>query len=70
MHAVLQEVTQYTCYMMGDFNLDLVKYDKHLPTKNFLGVIYTNSFIPTINRPTRVTEDTCTLIDYIYYIIT
>ena len=51
---------------MGDFNLDLLKHDKHLPTEKFLDVMYANSFIPTINRPTRVTKYTCTLIDNIY----
>ena len=51
---------------MGDFNLDLLKHDKHLPTEKFLDVMYANSFTPTINRPTRVTKDTCTLIDNIY----
>ena len=27
MHAVLEKVTQYSCYIMGDFNLDLLKND-------------------------------------------
>ena len=63
---ILEKVTQYPCYIMGDFNLDLLKHDKHLPTEKFLDVMYANSFIPTINRPTKVTKDTCTLIDNIY----
>ena len=28
--------------------------------------MYANSYIPLINRPTRVTRDTCTLIDNIF----
>ena len=66
MHDILEKVTQYPCYIMGDFNLDLLKHDKHVPTEKFLDVMYANSSIPTINRPTRVTKDTCTLIDNIY----
>ena len=33
MHDVLEKGTQYPCYIMGDFNLDLLKHDKHLPTE-------------------------------------
>ena len=36
MHDVLEKVTQYPSYIMGDFNLDLFKHDKHLPTENSL----------------------------------
>ena len=64
--AVKEKVTQYPCYIMGDFNLDLLKHDKHLPMEKFIDVMYANSFIPTINRPTRVTKDTCALIENIY----
>ena len=28
--------------------------------------MYANSYLPMINRPTRVTRDTCTLIDNIF----
>ena len=66
MHSILEKVTRYPCYIMGDFNLDLLKHDKHPPTEKFLDIMHANSFIPIINRPTRVTRDTCTLIDNIY----
>ena len=36
MHIILEKITQYPCYIMGDFNLDLLKYDKHPPLKNSL----------------------------------
>ena len=68
MHDILEKVTQYPCYIMGDFNLGLLKHDKHLPTEKFLDVMYDTSFMPTINRPTRVTKDSCTLSDNIYTI--
>ena len=58
------------CYFMGDFNLDLLKHTLHRPTADFLDVMYSHSFIPLINRPTRVHTDiertTITLIDNIY----
>ena len=66
MHSILEKVTQYPCHIIGDFNLDLLKHDKHPPAENFLDIMYANSFIPMINRPTSLTKDTCTLIDNIY----
>ena len=66
MHSILEKLTQYPCYIMGDFNLDLLKHDQHPPTEKFLKTMIANSFIQIINGPTRVTRDTCTLIDNIY----
>ena len=51
---------------MGDYNLDLMKHDKHPPTEKNLDLMYANCFIPIINRPTKVTMSTCTLIDNIF----
>ena len=65
-HDILEKISNYPCYIMGDFNLDQLKHELHRPTKKFLDTMYANSYIPIINRPTRVTRDTCTLIDYIF----
>ena len=54
------------CYFFGDFNFDLLKHDMHKPTSDFLDHMYSQSFFPLINRPTRVTENTATLIDNIF----
>ena len=51
---------------MGDFNLDLLKHKLYRPTEKFLDIMYANSYIPIINRPTTVTKDICTLIDNIF----
>ena len=54
------------CYLMGDFNLNLLNYDVHTLTGEFLDGIYSNSFIPLITQPTRITAHTSTLIDNIF----
>ena len=54
-----------SCYIMGDFNIDLLKDDMHRPTHDYLDLIYANSFIPSIFKPTRKTENTATIIDNI-----
>ena len=51
---------------MGDFNLDLFHYDQHLFTQQFMDSLFTHMFIPLINRPTRLTSHSATLIDNIF----
>ena len=48
-----------------DHNLDLIKSDKHQPTKEFIEINLENELIPTITKPTRITRNTATLIDNI-----
>ena len=54
------------CYIMGDFNLDLLNSDVHAQTSQFLDLIYSSSFYPLIDKPTRVTTHSSTLIDNIF----
>ena len=53
-------------YMAGDFNINLINADSHQPTSNFLDVLYSASIFPLINRPTRITSHSATLIDNIF----
>jgi hypothetical protein len=50
----------------SDQNLDYLKIDTHNNTAKLLDICLNNNLIPTITRPTRVTHNTCTLIDNIY----
>ena len=54
------------CYLLGDFNIDLLKQNEHPETNEFLDKMYTNSFLPCITKPTRATSNTSTLIDNIF----
>jgi exonuclease III len=54
------------CYLMGDYNINLLNHDSHQNTSDFIDLMYSYSFIPTINRPTRVNSSTATLIDNIF----
>ena len=49
-----------------DQNLDFLKINNHTNTMNFFDLNLTNSLLPTIYRPTRITQNTATLIDNIY----
>ena len=50
----------------GDFNLDLLKMDSDSTVSNFMDTIHTFGLIHTISKPTRITENTFSLIDNIF----
>ena len=35
-------------FLLGDFNVDLLKYDKHAPTNDFLNSLSSRMFLPNI----------------------
>jgi hypothetical protein len=49
-----------------DQNLDFLKINVHANTQRFFDLNLTNGILPTIYKPTRVTQNTATLIDNIY----
>ena len=53
--------------IMGDFNINLITYNDDKNTGNFLDTMFSQSFLPYITTPTRITRNTKTLIDNIYY---
>ena len=40
--------------LMGDFNVDLLKYEDDANTADFLDKIYSTSLIPQITSPSRI----------------
>ena len=66
MHSIRDKIASEPCYIMGDYNLDLLKHEIHHPTENFLDIMFANYLVPLINRPTRITRESSTLIDNIF----
>ena len=54
-------------FLRGDFNIDILKHDRHSGTKHFVDTIYSLNLYPLINKPTRVTRESATLIDNIFF---
>ena len=50
---------------MGDYNINLLNYESHDLTANFVNTIYSYSCVPLINRSTMVTQHSATLTDNI-----
>ena len=53
------------CLIVGDFNINLMNSDSNV-TKEFLSIMNSSSFIPVITKPTRLTENSSTLIDNLF----
>ena len=49
-----------------DHNLDLLQSDKHAPTGKLLDTLLDAEMLPTITRPTRIMQNSATLIDNIF----
>ena len=52
--------------IVGDMNLDLLKYENHIPTSSYLDIMTSNLLLPRIVRPTRIKNQSATLIDHIF----
>ena len=52
--------------LMGDFNINLLRYNKDYNSSDFLDQIYSCSLIPCITSPTRLTPRSKTYRQYIF----
>ena len=53
-------------FLVGDFNINLLNYNVHQPTNDFLDSLASNSIIPYILQPARLTSHSKTLTDYVF----
>ena len=51
---------------MGDSNINLLNYENHTPTNEFINIMFSNHFQPSVLHPTRITDTSSTLIDNIF----
>ena len=65
---ILEEIDSNVklCYLMGDYNINLLNHDSHAQTSEFLDSLYSYSYFPLITKPTRVSSSSATLIDNIF----
>ena len=54
------------CYLLGDYNINILNYESHDPTAYFVDAMYSCGFVPLINRSTRITQHSGTIIDDIF----
>merc|ERR1712082_127607 len=61
-----RDLKNHKIHIMGDFNLDLLKFTSHSPTEEFIDLMYGFGCAPTITKPTRIHNTSATLIDNIF----
>ena len=54
------------CYLLGDYNVNLLNYETHVQCNDILNALYGYSFRPLIDKPTRITSNTVSLIDNVF----
>ena len=61
---LLSSISNYECYLMGDFNIDLMVCDNDADSINYSNCFNRYCFYPLVNRPTRLAS--ATLLDHIF----
>ena len=51
--------------MAGDFNLNALDFENYKKEQKFIKLMFRYGMIPAINKPTRVTANTTTVMDHI-----
>ena len=66
LEILLNKVHNTSCNIAGDFNLDLLKYDTNRYVQDYVEMMFCKGFFPCINRPTRISTKSATLIDHLW----
>ena len=64
MNVILSEINNTNKYFMGDFNVNLLNVDSHIPTVELSEMLFSHYCMPLINKPTRVKSGSSSLIIY------
>ena len=50
----LPKVINKQIFVMGDFNINLLNFDSHSPTTEFVNNLFSCNFLPCLNHPAAV----------------
>ena len=66
---ILQRISteRKTIILLGDFNIDFVKYSVDANTSEFFSLFPSYNLLPYVTLPTRITDRSQTLIDNIFF---
>ena len=53
-------------YLMGDYDINLLNYSKHVETTSFIDILHAHCVLSLINCPTRIAKESATLIDNVF----
>ena len=52
-------------FLVGDLNINSLDHSINTNVRDFFNLIFQNGIFPLINRPTRVTKSSATIIDHV-----
>ena len=64
--VLLEKYRNKTLFIAGDMNINILNYNNHDDTNEFLNLMYSKGLYPLITKPTRITRKSATLIDNIF----
>ena len=59
-------VSNKKIFILGDFNVNLLNFNSHTPTTNYINFLFSKQFLPYIIHPSQVSDNSSTLIDNIF----
>ena len=65
---ILNDESHRNCdiQILSDFNLNMLNFETHNLTNDYINLLISKSFLPVITLPTRVKQQSATLIDHIW----
>ena len=60
------DLEKYDYFLCGDFNIYILKHESKKNIGNYLNALYSKGCNNVINKPTRITESSATLLDHMY----
>ena len=61
----MKKVNKRDCFLFGDYNYNILDCEKpHI--SNFVDEMFENGFIPLINKPTKISLNSASLLDHIW----
>ena len=67
---ILDKLNEFNCkvYLVGDFNIDLLKFSSHPKTGEFIDKLFSNGYLQLVNHPSRISQhgnqNSASLIDH------
>ena len=64
-HIIKNKFQEKPLFLVGDLNINSLDYSRKTHAHDFFNFVFQNGIFPVINRPTRATESSATVIDHI-----
>ena len=64
-HIIKSKFQEKPLFLVGDLNINSLDYSRNTHVCDFFNFVFQNGIFPVINKPTRVTKLSATIIDHI-----